>query len=720
MFKKNIVTMSIIPLLSASLLTGCPTHTHSNPPAPQNTNNDEAIHNFIKMLIDALEKKNDTAKQTTDKDTDKTKDHKVATDKDYKKTDKKVDKTTANEDPTKIISTNTASTKQQPITYTAKDLEVFYNDKGLAGFKAKKGGKVVISAEYDYAENFKDDLAVVRKAGKWGFINVKGKIVIPLVYDDLLPVIFVKNRGTIGVNSLDHQGKGFTQFNKNGLLKVQKADKVGVINKQGQIIIPIIYNEIGDINADIISAKKGDKWGFINKQGQTLIDFQYQRAEEFVDGLAEVYKADNILRYINTQGTDVIVGDVIGESSLQQACKIDKKNHFVSVKKANGFYGLFNTQGQQLIDYKYGGCIDFQEELALVRKYTGLGGDGKFKGKMLSGEKDKCKFINKQGQEIIALNDILKNVPSHFSSDGKCVNSENFNNGLAKMWGKDGYGYINKQGETVIELKYKDIGDFPTGKDTVTYVLENGKYGFINKQGQMVIKPQFDNVSKYAKNSNSFMVVKDGKYGFVNKQGDIFIQPQYQATDIENCKPMKCELHSKLSDTLSVVRKNNKVGVIDKLGKVIIPIKYDGISDEVTDKEIAVKKDGKWGFINKQNTIIIPLQYDDARNFNNGLSAVKQDGKWGFINQQGKMVIKPQYNKAENFNNGVSAVKQSGKWGFINQQGKMVIKPQYDKVYRVFDNGVVLVKKADKYFIIDKHNVKIADFPAPNLLDLFS
>ena len=68
-------------------------------------------------------------------------------------------------------------------------------------------------------------------------------------------------------------------------------------------------------------------------------------------------------------------------------------------------------------------------------------------------------------------------------------------------------------------------------------------------------------------------------------------------------------------DGLSIVRKGEKYGVINKKGKIIIPIvnqeivrgSYDNYSYR---DNFFVKKSGKWGVVSKQNKVLIKLQYD--------------------------------------------------------------------------------------------------------------
>lgn len=56
-----------------------------------------------------------------------------------------------------------------------------------------------------------------------------------------------------------------------------------------------------------------------------------------------------------------------------------------------------------------------------------------------------------------------------------------------------------------------------------------------------------------------------------------------------------------------------------------------------------VSQNDKEGYIDRTGKIVIPLKFDGARNFSEGLAAVKVEDKWGFIDETGKVVIEPQF-----------------------------------------------------------------------------
>ncbi|MBO6879430.1 WG repeat-containing protein, partial [Winogradskyella sp.] len=136
--------------------------------------------------------------------------------------------------------------------------------------------------------DFHEDLCRIEKEGKYGFINIKGKEVIPTIYDD-------------------------AGFFSEGLVSVVLNGKCGYVNQEGTFIIEpqFIYGwefreGLAPIQkrVSIIDNKTGkkkyrQKWGFINKQGEIIIDPTYTSVSGFYDGLAMV-NFDKGMGYINS------------------------------------------------------------------------------------------------------------------------------------------------------------------------------------------------------------------------------------------------------------------------------------------------------------------------------------------------------------------------------------------------------------------------------------
>ena len=84
------------------------------------------------------------------------------------------------------------------------------------------------------------------------------------------------------------------------------------------------------------------------------------------------------------------------------------------------------------------------------------------------------------------------------------------------------YGYVNKEGDTIIEPQFDYAGDF---SEEIAQVRIGNSIGYINKNGKYIISPQFNNGDNF---SGGFSAVDiDGEYGYIDKKGDVIIEPQF-------------------------------------------------------------------------------------------------------------------------------------------------------------------------------------------------
>ncbi|WP_432402636.1 WG repeat-containing protein [Wukongibacter sp. M2B1] len=96
------------------------------------------------------------------------------------------------------------------------------------------------------SSGFSEGLAPVRRGEKWGYVNLRGEEVIDFVYDDAY------------------------EFEENGAI-IRIKDKYGCINKKGELIVPAKYDELCNFNKVII-ARLEDKWGFIKKDCKWIVE----------------------------------------------------------------------------------------------------------------------------------------------------------------------------------------------------------------------------------------------------------------------------------------------------------------------------------------------------------------------------------------------------------------------------------------------------------------
>ncbi len=103
-----------------------------------------------------------------------------------------------------------------------------------------------------------------------------------------------------------------TIFDKQGYGIISVDGYFGAINRNGEIVIPLEYDNLIDfaeLESNIILANKGELWGYINWRNEVIIPFQYSYASVFQNGEAKVCKDGNYY-IINEQ--NLIIKEIDG------------------------------------------------------------------------------------------------------------------------------------------------------------------------------------------------------------------------------------------------------------------------------------------------------------------------------------------------------------------------------------------------------------------------
>lgn len=129
-------------------------------------------------------------------------------------------------------------------------------------------GELVIPCQYDCAYNFSSQfrgLALVQKSGISYLINAKGERMNVLWWDLAEPVDPVKEGGEI------LRYKDIVLFSENGRAKVEKNGKYGYINTRGKLVIPCQYDEACDFASNGLTLVRTGRVGcIIDASGNTV------------------------------------------------------------------------------------------------------------------------------------------------------------------------------------------------------------------------------------------------------------------------------------------------------------------------------------------------------------------------------------------------------------------------------------------------------------------
>ena len=75
------------------------------------------------------------------------------------------------------------------------------------------------------------------------------------------------------------------------------------------------------------------------------------------------------------------------------------------------------------------------------------------------------------------------------------------------------WGFVNRNGETIIDTHFKNAGSFSFGKAAV--MNEKGKWGYIDKTGEVIIDYMFDKVKPFYREDRAIVCVT-GLWGVIN------------------------------------------------------------------------------------------------------------------------------------------------------------------------------------------------------------
>ena len=196
-------------------------------------------------------------------------------------------------------------------------------------------------------------------------------------------------------------------------------------------------------------------------------------------------------------------------------------------------------------------------------------------------------------------------------------------------------------------------------------------------------------------------------WGYATSNRQIAITPEYDSVTFFNT-------YGDSKNVFAYVFKQNKVGLIDITGKLVIPlyaknIEILSISGIGYCNRILVNVVNKYGIVDFKNQIVIPFQYDTiipkARYVETPFGPeFSKDSKITILSPDGKIILPLLYNSYESWDSWSIITKDNGKLGYFSYNEGIDIKPKYDFIKRYRD--VWYVTLDGKSYYIDKYGFK--------------
>lgn len=582
----------------------------------------------------------------------------------------------------------------------------------------------IMSLNYTKIEKLSDNIISAQIENKIGFYNSKGNEISPPVFDDVKTIsnnlIPVKKDNKWSLYSFSSRSEIAQKYDyignfSDGFATVFNGQtneygdpymgKYGLINREGNLIMPLIYEKIEYFNNDLVRIKQEGLWGYADSLGNIIIKCMYLFASDFMDEKAYVYK-NNLF------------------------CTIDKEGNLI-----------------EKVDY---GSKDENENGVKIIYVGGMDAYG-----YIDSYAENCRFglMNSDGKIILPV--IYKYIEYY---------NENLYSICIEKVSKDGssterkYGFVDKKGKMLLKPKYnrveylnEDMGKVFLGETDINGTPLKGKYGLINGSCKEIVPVKYDFIELvndsiykiFVGELNEYSNPSKGKYGLIDKSGKVIIEPLYDLIIFDSDY---LRIYSGTTDGYGDPIRG-KYGIMTMNGEQIVPVKYEFIGNFYDDSELVIihekgdeiekNKNGKYGFIDKSGNIIVPPKYDYVENFQNEFAVVAygevnfsgyiESGKYSIIDQKGNERLPFKYDGIENIASGIFRTKliendSQGypgkvKFGVIDQTGKEIVAPVYDYIDKFGENRLRLFTGQTTYYgSPETGKYGIADFDGNEIL----
>lgn len=164
------------------------------------------------------------------------------------------------------------------------------------------------------------------------------------------------------------------------------------------------------------------------------------------------------------------------------------------------------------------------------------------------------------------------------------------------------------------------------------------------------------------------------------------------------------QLHYKVEEISEykyfTLEQNQKYGVIDRNGNIVIEAEYEAVqipnpskaifvcvkeyNENTKEYETVVYNEKKEVLLSNYKNVQAISIYTNVNStpYEKSVLTYKENGKYGLINLEGKQITKPVYDEISsiNYKEGTFLVKQNELEGIINMKGKVIIKCEYESV----------------------------------------
>jgi len=355
----------------------------------------------------------------------------------------------------------------------------------------------------EYIDNFdnqnniwyESNILKIKQNGKYGLINFDGKVLLNPEYEEIASLtgtqnsLLIKNdsgygicdaKGNIQVVPGYKQIKAIGKNYQDGYIVESQDGKYGIADFTQKVILEPKYEEIKKIydNGKYI-VKQDGKYIVVNKSGEILLENKADQIQS-INGDNFIILENNKYGVINILAEEVLPAKY---EDLDYAFS----NYYIA--KKDGKYGVIDTDSQTKIEFAYE-SIQYRKEEGIIE-------------------------ANKANE----INSYLFDTAFELKLTG-IINQVNIQKGYMRVRAEEEYKYYNFKFE---EKTQQEI--FP--QNALFLSKKDGKYGYIDKDGNVIVDYKYEDATE--QNSYGYVAVKiNGLWGSLDKTGAVVQEAKYK------------------------------------------------------------------------------------------------------------------------------------------------------------------------------------------------
>ena len=226
-------------------------------------------------------------------------------------------------------------------------------------------------------------------------------------------------------------------------------------------------------------------------------------------------------------------------------------------------------------------------------------------------------------------------------------------------------------------------------------------YGYINYLGEKILDTKYSEIIRI-QDTNS----KDDIYLIANSD----VKSSFYKNNKEIIKSNYEDIQYDIANKKLILQKNQKQGLADLNGKIIIPIEYDNIivagsciNAQKNGEVILFKPDGA----KIQNNNLISMFQTENEKF---IICVNNEEKYGIIDNNENQIIENKYFFLSYLWEDYFIAKNENYFGIINSSNEIILNFEYDSLQKVEQTNIIEGLKNNKKIYLNKNLKQIKEF----------